>query len=280
MSGVAAAKRQEDIPSKIEMPFPSSERIVFARNPLAEVICQLRYPPILEIGASEPAEFQSAIRHRYPLYQKQVPGIAPAEISAMIQKLGLRPQVPTTHRFSMLDEEHHAAIANESFSVTTNQYSNWEHFYAEVRAIQTAFEAIYKPAVYTRIGLRYIDVIDRDELGLGNASWAELVKAPFCGPLSEPVIARAAAEMHLETQIDLPANLAVKIRAGLGQVEEADARRDVFVFDCDFFTKDRSNCDDVDGILGTFNRAAGDLFRWAITGTLRDALGRVAADGQ
>ena len=52
------------------MPFPESERVVFRRNTLAEVICQLRFPPILEIAAKDPAAFQEQIRAEYPLYQR------------------------------------------------------------------------------------------------------------------------------------------------------------------------------------------------------------------
>ena len=34
----------------------------YARSPLVEVICQLRFPAILSIGANDPVDFQEAIR--------------------------------------------------------------------------------------------------------------------------------------------------------------------------------------------------------------------------
>ena len=50
------------------MLFAPYERYQYARAPLVEVICQLRFPTILSIGAKEPAEFQEAIRKDLPQY--------------------------------------------------------------------------------------------------------------------------------------------------------------------------------------------------------------------
>lgn len=50
------------------MPFPESKRVFYVKNPLAEVICQLRFPAILRIGAESPHEFQERIRDHLPLF--------------------------------------------------------------------------------------------------------------------------------------------------------------------------------------------------------------------
>ena len=46
----------------------NDRRYLYTRSPLAEVICQLRFPTILSIGARETAEFQEAIRAEYHRY--------------------------------------------------------------------------------------------------------------------------------------------------------------------------------------------------------------------
>ena len=55
--------------------FSNEPRVRYAKNPLAEVICQLRFPEILTIEANVPAAFQEAIREEFPLYsvRKEAP---------------------------------------------------------------------------------------------------------------------------------------------------------------------------------------------------------------
>ena len=42
--------------------FSNEERMIYAKRQLVEVICQLRFPEILSIDASEPAAFQDRIQ--------------------------------------------------------------------------------------------------------------------------------------------------------------------------------------------------------------------------
>ena len=64
------------------MPFPEVERVIYARNPLDQVVCQLRFPPILKIDAEIPAGFQDRVREDYPNFsetsgwQLEVPAMA------------------------------------------------------------------------------------------------------------------------------------------------------------------------------------------------------------
>lgn len=48
------------------MLFGHYDRYQYAKSPLVEVICQLRFPTILSIGSQEPAAFQEAIRREFP----------------------------------------------------------------------------------------------------------------------------------------------------------------------------------------------------------------------
>ena len=47
-------------------------RQIFKRRQLLEVICQLRFPDILKIESTDPAEFQDRIRGEYPKKKKKV----------------------------------------------------------------------------------------------------------------------------------------------------------------------------------------------------------------
>ncbi|MCH7755956.1 TIGR04255 family protein, partial [candidate division KSB1 bacterium] len=53
------------------MPFPEVKRVIYKKNPLDRVICQLRFSPILKIDAEIPAEFQDMIRADFPNYSEK-----------------------------------------------------------------------------------------------------------------------------------------------------------------------------------------------------------------
>ena len=50
------------------MMFSDQPHCYYRTNPIAEVVCQLRYPEILTIGANPPVDFQEAIRDAFPRY--------------------------------------------------------------------------------------------------------------------------------------------------------------------------------------------------------------------
>ncbi|MCX6020148.1 MAG: TIGR04255 family protein, partial [Chloroflexi bacterium] len=75
------------------MLFPDSERVIYGRNPLVEVICQIRFPTILRISEGNLSDFQDKIRIEYPLYGIQPPEInnadAPPELASLMQRLNI-----------------------------------------------------------------------------------------------------------------------------------------------------------------------------------------------
>ena len=79
------------------MLFAPYERYQYARAPLVEVICQLRFPTILSIGAKEPAEFQEAIRKDFPQYAARQEQLPPKVVKkGNATALSLRSPLPTT----------------------------------------------------------------------------------------------------------------------------------------------------------------------------------------
>ena len=61
--------------------FSNEERMIYAKRQLVEVICQLRFPEILSIDASEPAAFQDRIRREYPQYEKKIEQLPPQMVN-------------------------------------------------------------------------------------------------------------------------------------------------------------------------------------------------------
>src|ERR1035437_4003243 len=152
------------------MIFPESERIVFGINPLVQVVCQLRFPSILEIPSREPVDFQNQIRDTYPLYEKEA-GL-PEEVRARLSQLPIQAVLPEgiTHKFLTEDKSRQITLTRDFVAVTTTKYRNWPDFRSEVILAKTSFEKAYSPSFYSRVGLRYRDVIKRNDLKLGSES--------------------------------------------------------------------------------------------------------------
>ena len=160
------------------MPFPDTPRSIFDKNPLTEVICQLTFPPILEIAAEEPASFQKRIRDRYPLYEKLAEGPSlgglPKEVAEVVGSLSVFPKRQALHRFMAEDGQTEIRITSGFVSISTTAYRRWEDFRKEIDLAREATEQCYAPAFYTRIGLRYEDAIVPDELGMANEEWHQV----------------------------------------------------------------------------------------------------------
>lgn len=76
--------------------FSQQERCIYRKNPLAEVICQLRFPEILSIQTQLPANFQEAIREEYPQYSARNE-VSPPKFTGTPGNLTMEKQTATTN---------------------------------------------------------------------------------------------------------------------------------------------------------------------------------------
>lgn len=257
-------------------PFPPKpQRVIYERNPLAKVICQIRFPEILSITAEKPAKFQDKIRDIYPLYDVEKPSIVddlPPDVSDMLARFR-GGEVEPIYRFLTEDEKRFIALTSEFVALTDRDYLRWESFHDQFCLGKHALEAIYKPAFYTRIGLRYQDVIDLNALGLADRGWENLLNQRLIGLLGLPELSARPLEIKSVAVLDLGLEdvkgAQVILRHGFLKTGDGDK----YVIDADFFTEERSSLDEISPVLYRFNGIAGDLFRWAISEELHDALG-------
>ena len=127
------------------------------------------------------------------------------------------------------------------------------------------------------IGLRYLNVLDRAELGLGSEPWESLINAALIGLLGIKEIGGNVRNVHSEALIavdEVPGGF-LRLRHGLVKIGDENQ---AYLIDSDFFIKERRSNNDVGEIMAKFNRLAGNLFRWASTDHLRRALEPVPID--
>lgn len=260
------------------MPFPESDRVLYELNPLAEVICQLQFPPVLRIATEPPTDFQERMRDAYPVYRQEGGGLpggfpVPPEMSQVLASLPIGLQGPPTHVFESEAGSRIVTLTRESIAITERNYTRWEELRGEISAACDALQAIYAPAFCTRIGLRYQDILDPQAIGLESVPWSELLHPAIAGALgAEDEIGAAVMGFGgaVEIRIEDVAQGAVRLQYGLVQTPPNHPAR--FALDADFYSNERTPIDRVPEILDRFNHIAGNLFRWAITERLSDAL--------
>ena len=259
------------------MLFPPSEREVYKKNPLELVICQLRFPTILAISSEEPATFQDLIREEYPIYKREngeliVPKDIPKELTMIFSQISF-PRIPeaTVHKFLNEDESKYISLKSDFLAYRDDKYKNWDDFKESLMAAKSHFEKIYKPAFYSRVGLRYQDVINKKILGLEGEPWDKLLNKSILGFLGENNIKDSIKELNNNTLFKVDDVKDGYVRVNHGLIETNDGQQ-VYRIDADFFVPDRREKDEVTGILDTFNRMAGYFFRWATTSKLKVAL--------
>jgi uncharacterized protein (TIGR04255 family) len=267
------------------MALPETNREIYTRNPLAEVTAQLRFDPILRIEAEPPAGFQDAIRQRYPQYRRmvgagQLPADMPPPVRNLIEGMGAAAG-GVQHFFGTQDQRagvpvSQVVLSSEALTFKTIAYTRWDEFSEQLNRLRAVLEEIYRPVSYTRLGLRYVDIIRRSILALNGVGWSDLLNPFVGGELSSPelgeAIDSAQRQLHCKLEGD---NCFLTLKTGIVLAAGATpgtAKEKCFLIDSDFHTHTQTEMGNVTGTLDRFNRASGNLFRWAIRPRLREAL--------
>jgi uncharacterized protein (TIGR04255 family) len=257
------------------MPFPPTNRVLYDLNPLDEVVCQVRFPSILRIDTEPPAAFQEQIRAEYPNYEQVSPLRFPTNVPPQLAQL-LAADLPfarqKSHEFASRDRVWKVSITRDYLALTCARYERWERFRERFAAALAALSQQYAPAFFTRIGLRYQDIISRRKLNLrDDTPWSELISAPVASLLGTPETAADVDGLQTVVSMKLPDEIGNGIfRFSLAEMQTDHER--VFLIDGDFFTEQQTEPANVFDRLDAFHGQARLFFRWCITDTLHRAM--------
>ena len=135
--------------------FPSYEDVRLENPPLVEVICQVRFPPILRIARSEPSEFQDLIRNRFPVLGMEQGLVFPIpQLGADIPLPEIQPRV---YKFATDDNKSVISLSVDFYAVSTNSYHHWQEFINDLALAHDAVSRTYQPSYATRVGLRFVN---------------------------------------------------------------------------------------------------------------------------
>lgn len=255
--------------------YSNETRVRYRKNQLGEVICQLQFPEILTIEANIPVAFQEAIRDEFPHYsvrkEAPLPKLTGVPGNMHLEK---QPQV-NNYQFVSADGAWRVNLSCRFISLACSRYTCWEDFAAKLDKPLAAFIQIYRPALFTRVGLRYLNFISRDALGLAGTPWNELLQPQYLGILAdEEVLEATATRSTVDAEFAIRGGCRAKIHAGPGLLKRADKvdKEVKFIFDQDLFMAGNIAVNLSAGALQTLHGQADSIFRAAITDVLHDAM--------
>lgn len=255
-----------------DMDFPEVERVIYKNSPLVEVLFQIRMPRELRLEQQLPVEFQQLVKNEYPILETRVEKIS-TEVAGRIEDV----REVTLYDFRTSDRKWFVTLSSSFFALTTVEYTQWEEFRDRAAFIIDSVIKTYDPKIFTRIGLRYKDVIDRSLLGLSELAWAQLLSDNILGILKNSTSPEREAadllEVHSTAKFAIDIGKATLIH---GLVEKADRSEVGYLIDADYFDDEEQFSAEVDvavGKLNGFNQYSRRVFRWCIGDSLHQAMG-------
>ena len=255
--------------------FSRDDRCYYMNNQLGDVICQLRFPEILSIGAQPPVAFQEAIRDEYPQYSALKETPAP-RLTGAPGNFAVENQ-PTTINYQFLSEDGawRINLTSKFISLACNRYTSWEDFARKLDKPLAAFIKIYKPANFERIGLRYVNLLAREAVDVADVSFRDLLNPCWIGPFAEDDVQEASVTRYTaDSEINIRGGCRAKIHTGPvlvtrgGKTDPAPK----FAFDQDLYMTGNIPITYSAGSLETLHSQAFSIFRGAITDTLHNAM--------
>ena len=256
--------------------FSQERRCVYQNNQLADVICQLRFPEILSISANLPVQFQEEIRSEFPIYSSRTEQLPP-KFEGIHGNLRIANQPAIiNYQFSSQDNTYRINLTSRFISLSCNNYTCWEDFAKRLDKPLAAFIRIYKPIIFERIGLRYLNAISRESVCLTDFQFNELIHPMYLGILVDEEINETQTNRSgVDAEFAIRGGCRAKIHAGPGLVNRngRQEKEVKFIFDQDLSMSGNIPANFVAGAMETLHNQAFSIFRNAITDVLHNAMG-------
>lgn len=243
--------------------FPQAEHLPLSNPPLTEVVCQIRFPPILRIAEETPSKFQEMIRTRFPIFKTEHGLEIQFSPGQPIKPLGQRPPV---HRFLDKDEIRTVSLGFDFFAISTTHYESWQSFADDLYFIAEAVLTEYKVPFSTRIGLRYINAlnVENTKTKTFDPDVLKILKTELtCLLTTEEIQSPRLALTQIRARQDDDGEFS--FRTGIVQQPEEDGELS-FLLDFDRYYDEKLELD-IDGLLERCERYHAEIynaFRWSI----------------
>ena len=253
------------------------KRVVFKRNPIVEIIGQIKFPQNAEIQNGLPVKFQKEVSRDFPFFETQELKSVSFELENNLKNSRVRPE-NSSYLFNFLSENKklRVSLARDFLALTSIDYKSWDIFFPKLEAVFQTLLNIYSIPLVVRLGLRYKNVIDRNKLNMADKGWDNLVhnsamghltnKDLFDGKIEDSNIFEGGSVTHLKLD-----DFSLILQTGFVGKENGEK---CFVIDADHYNKKNLKIDDLDfkKEFDILHDQAGAIFRNCIKEPLHHAL--------
>ncbi len=255
--------------SPLALPEPKEERL--AQSPLKLVVCQVRHSRTVAVSdAGRLLEVQERLGDSYP-------EALPFEQHEIVFTSGPEGgNASTGHsqqgwQLKSDDSAWTVTLQTDFLSIETSAYVDWVDFRDRCSRVIECVADIYVPKLEQRVGLRYVDVIERADLQVAH-DWRSLISDTVLGLASDIYIGPSIRMAHQIVEMEAPEHMRVLLRHGCEPM--ADGKGTAYQLDHDCY-RQRTRRFETSVILATMDdlhRLALQVFQHAVTPELYAAL--------
>jgi uncharacterized protein (TIGR04255 family) len=257
---------------------PDYKRVIYEKNPLVEVVCQLNFPATLSIEAKLPVEFHKSINENFPSFDegKQLHQTISGKIDSFpIDMSSISNPISTVtsnkiYVFSSEDNNWTVNLTRSFISLASRKYKSWKEFNGYFEKPIELLQKIYEVKSLTRIGLRYVDLFKKSDLGLSETPWKDLIKTPIAGILSSEIDESLIYTYNSDFALSLEDGVQAFVRTTL--LKEAKSSELCFMLDSDLSIQSLTAITESSNILKKLNINANRILQFAIKEKLHNAM--------
>lgn len=240
--------------------FPEKEHEKLNNNPLREVVCQVKFPPILKISGDNIGNFQEAIRGDYPdvnIEPELLHRIFFGKESEDSKEEVIKNYI---YRFTNTDGTKTVSLSKSFLALTANKYISWSDFRSDLEIIFTLLIELFNPSKPKRVGLRYINVLNNENTSLETLD--DIIKLINSDLICTSTSCCWEIPQEQESRILLKdGNEKINIRFGFSKQKE-DER--FFILDFDYFEEQNLDFDNLITRIDQYHSKIYNAFRWSL----------------
>ena len=250
----------EEAPIDAPLVIKSKNKERYARGFVTHIVCELRFPTILELAnARPPAEFVRALRREYPILE------ASKEVTVNLGKGTSESR--QAHVFRANKSGWWATLKHSSVAIESRRYSGYADFRQRVKRLVDAATPVVDSDLWMRVGLRLVNTISGDPAD----DW---VNPQLVGPIVGGDLNGFAAfggAFQLGTD-ELGCSLRHQLQLTTSELE-GDKPRVEYVVDIDAYQTDVDITATL-SVLDDLHARAFDLFDWSLGEAARTHLSK------